>query len=121
MGTYIVIILILMVAAFAFRSSISHFKGEGGCCGGSSSPKKNRKKRLKKVLNEKYIVHVEGMHCKACAIRIENAINSVDGVIADVSLSKNTAQIKTDHKIEIFDIIEIIELEGYQVTQTQTV
>lgn len=121
MGTFIVVIVILIIAAFAFRSSLSHFRGEGGCCGGSDKPKKNRKKRLKKVLNEKYIVQVDGMHCKACAIRIENAINSVDGVVADVNLSKHTAQIRTDHKIEISDIIEIIELEGYQVNQTQLI
>lgn len=121
MGTFIVVVIILMVAAFAFRSSLSHFRGEGGCCGGSNKLKKNRKKRLKKVLNEKYIVQVDGMHCKSCAIRIENAINSVDGVVADVNLSKQTAKIKADHKIEISDIIEIIELEGYQVNQTQIV
>ncbi len=33
MGNIIVIVVIVVIAFFAVRSSMKHFKGEGGCCG----------------------------------------------------------------------------------------
>ena len=39
-GTLIVLVIVIAVAALALRSSIGHFKGEGGCCdtGGGTLP-----------------------------------------------------------------------------------
>lgn len=34
MGNIIVILIIAVIAVFALRSSLKHFKGQGGCCGG---------------------------------------------------------------------------------------
>ena len=31
-STLIVLLIIIVIAAFALKSSIGHFKGEGGCC-----------------------------------------------------------------------------------------
>jgi len=121
LGTFGIVLIVVIFATMAVRSSFSHFKGEGSCCGGNVKQKRFRKKRLKGILNEKYIFDLEGMHCKACAARIENAINEVDGVAADVNFAKHIANIKSNRKLELSDIIEIIELEGYQVVQTQKV
>lgn len=34
MTNYIIIAILAVIAVVAIRSSIKHFKGQGGCCGG---------------------------------------------------------------------------------------
>ena len=36
-STLIVLLIVIVIAAFAMRNSIGHFKGEGGCCGGGET------------------------------------------------------------------------------------
>ena len=37
MGDYVIIGILIAIVALALRSTVKHFKGEGGCCGGGSS------------------------------------------------------------------------------------
>ena len=36
-STLIVLLIVIVIAAFAIKNSIGHFKGEGGCCGGGET------------------------------------------------------------------------------------
>jgi copper chaperone len=49
MQNYIIIAIIIVIAAIALRSAVRHFKGQGGCCGGS-----NYKPGRKKLPHVKY-------------------------------------------------------------------
>ena len=69
MGNVIMIAVLVVAVLLGVRSSIQHFKGEGGCCGGGGDGKPKRKK-LPKVLFTKTF-RVEGMHCDHCKNRVE--------------------------------------------------
>ena len=67
MTDYVIVGILIILIVIGIRSSVKHFKGEGGCCGGGSSVKVKRKK-LKQVVKERTVI-IEGMnceHCKAC-------------------------------------------------------
>ena len=48
MENYIIIAVIVLLAAVGIRSTIKHFKGQGTCCGGGGY--RVKKKKLSKVI-----------------------------------------------------------------------
>lgn len=115
MGNIIIIAILAVVLFAAVRSSVKHFKGEGGCCGGSTAVKPERKKLYGDVVC-RMIVKIEGMHCENCSNRIERRINEMDGVACRVSLKKKEAAITAVREIDKADIIEAVVELGYEVT-----
>ena len=55
MGNVIIIAGLVLIIFFAGKSSIGHFRGEGGCCGGGSGEKPEKKKLEGKKIGEKII------------------------------------------------------------------
>ena len=87
-STLIVLLIVIVIAAFAIKNSIGHFKGEGGCCGGGETILPDEKQLTGQKIGEK-TVHIEGMHCENCKNRVERAINRIDGAVGKVNLKKN--------------------------------
>lgn len=113
MQNVIIIGIIAVLAIIGIRSSIKHFKGEGGCCGGGSSVKRKRKK-LKKVIAKKTVV-IEGMTCEHCKNRVESRIDEIDGAVAKVNLKKKEAVISLEKEVSDDQIRSVIEKLGYEV------
>ena len=104
----IIIIIILLIVFFAIKSSVSHFRGEGGCCGGGSGKDKLIKpKKLDKVVATK-VIGIDGMMCDHCAARIHNALNSMEGVNAKVQRSRARAVVKLSREIEDAELEKVI-------------
>ena len=110
----IIIVIVAVILFFAIRSSIPHFKGEGACCGGGGKGKPIKPKKLDKVIATR-VVGIEGMVCDHCSLRVQNALNSVDGINAKVKLSRGTAIVKLGKEISDAEITKIIENAGYKV------
>ena len=110
------ILILLVIIFFAIKYSIPHFKGEGSCCGGGGKSKAVKPKKIKNVLSVK-CVKIDGMVCKNCAARVQNALNSVEGVSAKVSLGSKTANVKLGRDISDSEISDIISNLGYTVTE----
>lgn len=112
MENYIIIAIIAAMVFLGIRSSIKHFKGQGGCCGGGSY--RPKRKRLKGVLYQKTF-QIEGMHCEHCKNRVEEAVNEIPGAAGRVNLKK--AELKVSYAEEMDDerIIKNIEKAGYRV------
>ena len=89
MSDVIIIFIMVILIIVGIRSTVKHFKGEGGCCGGGSSVKVKRKK-LKQVVKQRTVM-IEGMTCEHCKARVESRLNELDGVSAKVNLKKKTA------------------------------
>lgn len=73
-----------------------------GCCGASDeSVKKNKvaDKDKSHYLYEKILV-VDGMVCKNCSARVENALNSIDGVWAEADVSSGRVTVRMKREIE---------------------
>ena len=122
MSTNIICTVILVaILFFAVKCSIPHFKGEGACCGGGGYKEKARKpKKLKNVIATKEI-YVEGMKCDNCRARVQNAINEIEGVSAEVDLKKKRAVVKLERDISDEELARIISRQGYEVISVKEV
>lgn len=113
MTDIIIIAVVLVIAVISIRSTIRHFKGQGGCCGGGSY--KPKKKKLKNILHTKTFT-VEGMHCKHCKERVEEAVNDIAGIAGKVDLKKGELTVSYAEPIDDKRIKTKIEKAGYTVT-----
>lgn len=113
MGTVIIIVILAVIVVAAIASSAGHFKGEGGCCGGGGDVKIKGDK-LKEVVAVKTI-SIEGMSCKNCAERVQNALNSLEQVNAKVNLGKKEAVVKLGRQVSDDELKACVEKAGYTV------
>ena len=117
-STLIVLLIIVVIAVFAFRNSIGHFKGEGGCCGGGETVLPDHKELAGPKIGEK-TVHIEGMHCENCKNRVERAINRIDGAVSRVNLKKKTAVVSLDRAVSDEEIRKAVEDLDYKVVKIE--
>ncbi|MCR5128113.1 MAG: cation transporter [Lachnospiraceae bacterium] len=115
----IVIGILVVILFFAVKNTIPHFKGEGSCCGGGGRPKRNRPAKIGTVVSVK-TVKINGMSCEHCYARVQNALNSLEGVNAKVNGSRDVAVIKADREISDERIEEVIAELGYAVASIET-
>ena len=115
LSNVIIIAVMAVVLFFAIKGAISHFKGEGSCCGGGSRTKLIKPKKPDHVIAQKKI-KIEGMVCDNCSARVQNALNSIDGINAKVIRSRGEAVLKLGKEIDDEAIIKVITDLGYNVT-----
>ena len=115
MTDFVIAGILIILIIIGIRSSVKHFKGEGGCCGGGSSVKVKRKK-LKQVVKERTVI-IEGMTCEHCKARVESRLNALDGVSARVNLKRKTAVVSMEKEVEDEEIKKAIENAGYEVIE----
>ena len=114
MDNLIIIAILAVIVIFALLRFRKHFKG-GGCCGSGSNTIRSRKTLTDPKLGEK-ILTIEGMTCENCEIRVENALNRIDGAAAKVSWKKKTAVVSYSKDISDAVLTEAVTKRGYQVT-----
>lgn len=114
MENVIIILIIVVIAAAGIRSTVRHFKGQGGCCGGGGY--RPRKKKLSRTIYQKSF-KVDGMHCENCKKRVEEAINDIKGVAGKVNLRKGELTVSYAEKVDDEFIVTRIEKAGYTVVE----
>jgi copper chaperone CopZ len=119
-SSIIIAVILIVTLFFAIKNSIPHFRGEGGCCGGSCKEKIIKPVKIKNVIATK-VVHIEGMRCENCHRRVQNALNSIEGVNAKINGDKKQALVKMDRNIDDSEIEKAITGMGYSVTEIKTV
>ncbi len=60
----------------------------------------------------KYTYIINGMHCNSCRIKVEDALNSIEGVEAEVTLNPPTAVISMQKPIQTTQFQEVIAAAG---------
>lgn len=66
-------------------------------------------------MQQEIILKIVGMHCTACAMNIDGALEDAGVQEAKTNFAKSETKIKFDEqKIKLADIQKIIEQEGYQ-------
>ncbi len=113
-ATVIISIILIAIVVFAFIKSIPHFKGQGGCCGGSEGEKLIKPRKLEQIVATK-IISIDGMRCDNCRKRVQNALNSIDGVNAKVNAEKKLAEVKLGREIDDAELSKVISELGYKV------
>ncbi|MDE7253848.1 MAG: cation transporter [Acetatifactor sp.] len=111
MENAIIILTLIVIAVLAIKPTIKHFKGSGGCCGGGDYQPK--KKKLGKIIQKKTF-QVKGMHCEHCCRRVEEAVNEIAGVSAQVKLKKGIVIVSYEKPVDDGIIVHKIEKAGYQ-------
>lgn len=89
MSTVIISIILILMVVYSSRFFIIRLSA--GCCGGSGQPYIPRIKVLDQNRNHypyHRILKIDGMFCGNSAVRVENALNSIEGVWAKVNLLK---------------------------------
>lgn len=114
MSTVIIILILVVIVILSIKSSLKHFKGQGGCCGGSDS-RKPKKKKLDNPIVATKIITIEGMHCDNCKNRVEKAINSLDGAVGKVNLNKKIATVSMSNPITDDTLKSVIESLDFKV------
>lgn len=115
MADIIVILIVIVLLAFALRGAAKHFKGDSPCCGGGTGIIKTDDKELKNPVIGKKVVHIEGMTCDHCVQSVKKALNEIDGAAARVDLKKKEAVVSYDHDIADTDLKKAVEKAGFQV------
>ena len=110
MMDFIMIAVILVIAAVGVRSAIRHFRGRGGCCGGGDY--KPRKKKLKNILYTRTF-KVNGMHCDHCKNRVEEVVNDMAGIAGKVDLKKGELTVSYAEQVDDDLIMARLEKAGY--------
>lgn len=118
MGTIVVILILVVIAAIALRGALKYFKGEGGCCGGGDSVSEPKKELEGEIIATK-VVSIEGMHCENCKNSIEHQINRIDGAACQVNLKKKTATITMTRPISDYEITRDIERLDFKVVKIE--
>lgn len=63
-------------------------------------------------------IYIEGMQCEHCKMRVEKALNSIEGVTkVSVDLENKNAVIEYEGKIDESKIKEAIEDIGFEVSK----
>ncbi len=120
MGTVIILIIILAIILLAVKSTIKRILYGSSCCGQKDRPEKKIKvqDKNKKHYPYKYQMKVDGMRCTNCARRIENTLNSIDGLWAKVSLENKLVTVLSKKEYEVNELSRKINEEGYSVLET---
>ena len=117
MGTAIVILVLAIIVLCAILSIRKRIKYGSSCCGThDAAPAKIRVRDKNKAhYPYTYTLIVDGMHCSNCARRVENALNSKEGVWAKVNLENKTVLVRSKKPLEIADLSKAISDVGYTV------
>ncbi len=67
------------------------------------------------------ILKVDGMSCGNCAVRVENALNSLEGVWARVDLEAEEAQVYMKEEYEDQRLKDAVRDAGYRVYKVNKV
>ena len=115
MPTVIICAVLLLLAVFAVRHYCK--KLASGCCGaGGDQSRVQRTPVADRDLRHYPYSHtfaVEVMTCKNCAVRVENALNGIDGVYAQVHLGKKQAVVHTKRPLSAGVLRQAVAKAGY--------
>ncbi len=115
----VVIILVLIIGsaiAYLIRAKRSGVKCVG-CPAGGSCPgsQKAKKKKLAGPVIGKKIIQISGMTCSHCVMNVTESLNRIDGVRAEVNLSKGNAVVSYDWDIDDTILKSAVEKAGFKV------
>lgn len=112
----ILLILICILAVVSYRRKLSQ-----GCCGsgGDMVEKQGPVDKNPSHFPFAYKIAIEGMTCKNCAARVENAFHAAGDFYAKVNLSKKTALVRAKTETAEDTLRKIVLRTGYDVVSIE--
>lgn len=119
MENFLILLVLAVLLIFAVFRTVRHFKG-GGCCSGGTSTIRDKKTLNEPVIGKKKLT-IQGMTCENCEIRVQNALNRLDGVLCKVDRKKKTALVSFSSEVSNELLRKTVETLGYDVTGIEDV
>ena len=119
--TELIVLIILAALVGGAVSYIVKAKKNGakciGCPAGGSCPGSGKipKKKLEGRVIGRKIMKIAGMSCAHCAADVTDALDQIEGIRAEVSLSKGSAKIFYDREIGDDILKKAVEDAGFEV------
>ncbi len=106
--------IIAAVIVLAVSITIRRMKKGSSCCGDIPEKEKSLSAEKKKADYPLSVnLKISGMTCKNCAVKIENALNSHDEIMASVNFGSSAATVRMKYDIPASEICSIIARAGY--------
>lgn len=117
MGNAIIIAALILIAVFAVRSYCKKLKQ--GCCGGGGDQTAKTGPEDRDISHYPYTyrIGIEGMTCKNCEARMENALNRQDGYYAQISLKKKGGILRAKAPVSRDDVRVLTAKTGYTLSE----
>lgn len=112
--TIVICLILLFLGIYSIKSYAR--KLSRGCCGaGGDAVKRHRvSDRNKSHYPYELTLYIGGMSCQNCAVRVENALNAIDGVWASVDLKKSQAVVRTKEEPDAALLCREVAAAGYR-------
>lgn len=115
-ATIIICIVLAGIVVLAVRHSRRVL--QSGCCGSGDgpAPKKIRvQDRDPSHYPYEKILDIDGMSCRNCAVHVQNALNSLDGVYSEVNLGRKKAVVRMKEELPDQVLRKAVADAGYSV------
>ena len=121
MATLIISVLLALACIYGVYSYIRKLRYGGGCCGEHEGAAKKVKvaDRDKTHYPCETVLTIDGMTCSNCVRRVENALNQLDGVWAQVDLSSRKAAVRMKQPLPEDTLRDAVRAAGYIVLSVQ--
>ncbi|MCR5802733.1 MAG: ATPase P [Clostridia bacterium] len=113
-----IIALAVLTAGVLFFRIFREMTTGSSCCGtGEKIPKKIRvEDKDISHYSYRYRLHVEGMVCSACTVRVENMLNSLSGIWAKADLSVREVTVFSKEKRDRDFFVAALTSSTYTIT-----
>lgn len=114
---------LVLILAWAAWQMLKKARKGGGCCGEHETTEKRIRVSDRNRAHYPYAVslRIDGMTCENCARKTENALNSMEGIWASVSIDDHSAKVLCRSVPDEHAIREAVRRAGYIVTRYETV
>ena len=118
-GTGIVLAVLAVLAFIVLRTAVKRFGAKRKCCGGGKT-----EKREEKILDAEpvweTVLQIGGLCCEGCAVKVENALNRMDGVKATACHSEKRAVLLHCAALSETELRAVIADCGFELTAIET-
>lgn len=111
----LLVLLLTALLGAALYLTIRKLRRGGGCCGEHAAAEKRVQPADRNKAHYPFRAELEisGMTCQNCAVRVGNALNSLEGVWAHVDLSSKTAKLLLKAEPDERQLCQAVARAGY--------
>ncbi len=119
-STFVIFLLVIMMLGIAFYLFITkRHKGDSCCSPGENIKKVPPSDKDKKNYIYTTYLEIGGMVCEDCARKVENSLNSLEGVMSKVNFSTKKAIVMTKEPPNISSFKGAVKSAGFVVLNVE--
>lgn len=121
MGTTIIALIVILICVYGVYSYVRKLRRGGSCCGEQEALEKKVRVEDKDRSHYPYtfVLTIDGMTCSNCVRRVENALNRLQGVWAQVDLGSRTATLYLKQLLPEETLRRAVRETGYTVLEVR--